>query len=252
MDNPDSPELSIIFPAYNEAGSIVRALEAAGAYVEAVRLDAEIIVVDDGSGDGTGELVREAADGNPRIRLLEHSPNRGKGYAVREGMLNARGARRVFLDVDLATPVEDIGTLLAALEDGAQVASGSRHLPESRVEIPQRFRRRLMGSVFRWLARIVLGLRITDFTYGFKGFASEAAERLFSAQRETGWAFDAELLYLAAKWDLSLREVPVTWRDTGDSTVRPLQAARESLAALFRIRRNYRRGVYDQPRGPEA
>jgi len=241
------PTLSIIFPAHNEARSIRRALEEALGFAQARDIGAEIIVVDDGSRDETLSIASEMAAAEPRIVVLSHSPNRGKGYAVQRGMLGARGRYRVFLDVDLATPVEAVGPLLAVLEEGADVVLGSRHLQASQIQVSQGRLRTWMGAVFRWIARGILHLPASDVTCGFKGFRAEAAERLFAAQTESGWAFDAELIHLAFKWGMQVREVPVCWRDAGDSAVRPLSAARESLAALLRIRENDRRGVYDRP-----
>lgn len=242
----ENPLLSIIFPAYNEARSIRPALEHALAFVQARNISGEILVVDDGSRDETHSTASEMAGGEPQVRVLSHSPNRGKGYAVKRGMLSARGAYRVFLDVDLATPLEEIDPLLASLQAGADIVLGSRYLPGSRLEVKQGRLRRWMGAVFRWFARRILRLPTSDVTCGFKGFRAAAAERLFAAQRESGWAFDAELIHLAFKWGMNVREIPVRWRDAGDSAVQPLSAARESLAALLRIRRNDRRGVYDR------
>jgi dolichyl-phosphate beta-glucosyltransferase len=206
-----------------------------------------VLVVDDGSQDETAQVAAAVADRDPRVTVISYSPNRGKGHAVKTGMLAAQGAYRVFLDVDLATPVEETDKLLEALAGGAQVALGSRHLPQSRVEVRQAPLRRWMGNAFRRLARWMLRVPASDITCGFKGFREDAARRLFAALIEPGWAFDAELIYLAFKWGLTVQEVPVRWRDSADSTVRPLQAARQSFAALLRIRRDDRRGLYDRP-----
>lgn len=241
----DDPQLSIVFPAYNEAAAIRAALECALAFVREYDIRAEIIVVDDGSGDDTLSIAREVAQNAPEAQVLSHAPNRGKGFAVKQGMLQARGQVRVFLDVDLATPIEEIDRVLAAIDGGADVVLGSRHLLESQIEVRQSRLREWMGSVFRWVARRILRLPASDVTCGLKGFRGNAAERLFRAQTEPGWAFDAELIYLAFKWRMDVREVGVRWRDSGDSAVRPLSAAWESLSALLRIRRDDRRGLYD-------
>jgi dolichyl-phosphate beta-glucosyltransferase len=248
----DRPALSIIFPAYNEADALPAALGAALGYVTARGIDAEVIVVNDGSTDSTGDAAREFAAAPPIVRVLAHSPNRGKGYAVKQGMLAAKGQRRVFLDVDLATPVEEIDKALDALDAGAEIVLGSRHLPGSDIEVPQRFPRRFMGAVFRRLARLMLRLPTSDFTCGFKAFTANAAEELFSRLTEPGWAFDVELILLAARSRRRIAEVPVRWRDMRGSTVAPLSAAFESLSALWRIRRNLRRGLYDHARPGEA
>jgi dolichyl-phosphate beta-glucosyltransferase len=241
------PLLSIVFPAYNEAQAIRRALEQALAFADDRGLDVEIVVVDDGSRDDTLAIAQDVASEDARVSAISHSPNRGKGFAVRQGMRAARGRWRVFLDVDLATPMEEIDRLLPELEAGADVVLGSRHLPDSTIDVRQGRLRESMGSIYRRLARWLLRLPVSDVTCGFKGFRGEAAERLFAALTEDGWAFDAELIHLAAKWDMRLVELAVCWRDSRNSTVRPLAAARESLAALLRIRRNERRGVYERP-----
>ncbi|MFQ6096688.1 MAG: glycosyltransferase, partial [Armatimonadota bacterium] len=227
------------------------AIEKAVEFIRRNELSAEVIVVDDGSDDETLKIAQEVAARHDNVRTLFHWPNRGKGYAVRRGMLNARGRYRMFLDVDLATPIEETGRMLSALEEGADVVVGSRHLSESRIEVRQSRIRRWMGGAFRRLARAVLRLPTSDVTCGFKGFRAEAAERIFRAQRMDGWAFDAELIYLASAWNMKVIELPVRWRDSGDSAVRPLSAARESLAALFRLWLNARRGVYERPKADD-
>jgi glycosyltransferase involved in cell wall biosynthesis len=242
----EGPRFSIIFPAYDEAEGLPTALEAALTYVRTRALQAEVLVVDDGSRDATADLARAFAAAHPEVKVLSHTPNRGKGYAVRAGMLAACGEYRVFLDVDLATPVEEIDKLREALDGGAQVAVGTRYVAASRVEVRQRFPRRFMGAVFRALARSVLRLPVSDFTCGLKGFTAAAAERLFGRLTEYGWAFDAELLVLAMRAGWPPVEVPVRWRDVRGSTVAPLSAALESWRALRRIRANDRRGLYDQ------
>jgi len=242
----ERPEVSLVFPAYNEAESLVPALETALAYLTGRGLSAEVLVVDDGSRDDTGAVGRAFGEEHPEVRVLSHSPNRGKGRAVRRGMLAACGEFRVFMDVDLATPIEELDKLLEALQGGADVAIGTRYVAASQVEVRQHFIRRTMGAAFRALARSLLRLPISDFTCGFKGFRGPVADELFSRLTEFGWAFDAELLLLAARTGHPPVEVPVRWRDVRGSTVAPLSAAWESLRALLRIRANDRRGLYGQ------
>lgn len=243
----DRPTLSVILPAYNEGARIAAALRLTTAFITARDLDAEVIVVDDGSADDTLAQAREFAAADPRVRVLTHSPNRGKGYAVRRGMLEARGEFSIFLDVDMATPIEEIDAALPLLAAGADIVIGSRHLPGSVIEVRQSWVRRFMGAAFRRIAVGMLGLGVSDVTCGFKGMRADTAASLFNVQRERGWAFDAELIYVARKWGLDLREVPVHWRDSGDSQVRPIAAAWESLRELLRIRRHDGAGAYEKP-----
>jgi dolichyl-phosphate beta-glucosyltransferase len=246
------PTLSIVFPAYGEEGRIAEALRRTAQYLDRRGLDAEVVVVNDGSLDRTAEIAEEFAARDPRFRVVSHSPNRGKGFAVQRGLLEARGRYRLFLDVDMATPVELAGELVQALEAGADMVIGSRHLPASRIEVPQPFVRRFMGSVFRRLAIGALRLGVTDVTCGFKGLTAAAAAELCSVQCEHGWAFDAELIYVARKWGLDVREIPVTWQDSGQTTVRPLKAACRSLQELIQIRGHDREGKYVRPATPPA
>lgn len=216
-------------------------------YIAQRGLDAEVLLVNDGSRDDTEQQALEVAADDPRVRVISHSPNGGKGFAVRQGMLAARGQYRAFLDVDLATPVDALDLALPALQSGADLVIGSRHLPDSIIEVPQGCLRRFMGAWFRRIARSLLGLRVSDITCGFKALRAGAAEALFAVQHETGWAFDAEFIYVAHRWGLQIREVPVRWRDSGDSRVRPGAAALASLGELLRIRRRGREGAYDRP-----
>jgi len=241
------PFLSIVYPAYNEGLKIEEALTLTVDFVDARNLTAEILVVDDGSRDDTKHKATQFAVHEPRVRVLSHTPNHGKGYAVKRGMLEAAGEFRVFLDVDMATPLAAIDRALPLLEDGSELVIGSRHLPESEIHIHQSLVRETMGKVFRWLALRLLPLDVSDITCGFKGMPDRVAQMLFSVQREQGWAFDAEMLFIARKWGLRLDEIPVTWTDSGDTRVRALSAAYESFVELLRIRRHDRRGAYAGP-----
>ncbi len=247
-----SPQLSIVLPAYNEGARITEALARTVRYIDERGLDAEVVVVNDGSKDDTLQKAEQFATGEPRVRVLSHSPNHGKGYAVKRGMLDARGQCRIFLDVDMATPVELIDDMLPVLASGADVVIGSRHLPESVIEVSQSAIRRWMGSAFRKIAGMLLPLNVSDVTCGFKGMRAESADAIFAVQNECGWAFDAELIFVARKWDLDLREVPVRWRDSSDTTVRPFAAAWASFNELLRIRRHDRRGAYARPQSGHA
>jgi glycosyltransferase involved in cell wall biosynthesis len=239
-----SPHLSLIVPAYNEAGRIGAGLERTLAFLRRQPRTFELLVVDDGSRDETADLVRAFSAGEPRVRLLSHAPNRGKGFAIRQGMLQAEGAYRAFMDADLSVPVETLAEMVARLEEGFDVVVGSRQIPGSRVEIHQPSHREFMGQVYTRLANRILGLAASDFTCGFKGFRRAAAEAIFSRLKLNGWSFDAEILYLAHRQRHRILELPVTWRNDGATRVRLARDVCWAFWELLRIRLCERRGGY--------
>lgn len=193
------PKYSIIIPAYNEAARLGKTLDRVLAYVAAERWDAEVIVVNDGSKDRTADLVRDYAKANPTLRLVENPGNHGKGYSVRNGMLNAKGAILLFSDADLSSPIEEAPKLVGALESGADVAIGSRWLrPETQTQ-RQSLLRQFYGRLYNLVLRILLGLNFKDTQCGFKAFRRHAAMKIFPPQQIERWGFDPELLYLAAQ-----------------------------------------------------
>ncbi len=224
--------LSVIIPAYNEEARLPDALDEVTAYLDAHYPDAELIIASDGSTDDTESITREFAGKSPRVRLLS-LPHQGKGHAVRRGMLEARGAVRLFMDVDLAVPVETITPFVEATQN-ADVVIGSRSMVGAE-RSGEPLSRRLGGRVVGGATRLILGLSVTDTQCGFKAFRAEAAELLFGAQRVNGFAFDAEILYLARRWGMRVVEMPVTWRYGEMSTVR-LHHGPQTLAEIMRIR----------------
>ena len=208
-------EISLIIPAYNEARCIAAAVEATATALSRLTADFEVIIVDDGSLDGTGAKAQALAADNPFVRVLTHPRRRGKGAAVRTGMLRARGEYRFFMDADLSYSPEQIGLLWRPLQDGYQVAVGRRWDPRPY----HRYGRRVAAQVFRVWVRVATGLPLSDPQCGFKGFCAEAAQTLFSRLHTAGFAFDVELFFLAGGLGLRVMEVPVVWQDRGDSTV---------------------------------
>lgn len=240
------PHVSFVLPAYNEGAAIEAALQRVLAYADQRGLDAEVVVANDGSRDDTEVRATAYAAREPRVRVVSHTPNRGKGYAVGRGMLAAEGQWRVFLDVDMATPVEETDQVLPLLQAGADVVIGSRHLPQSVIEVPQGALRQFMGGAFRKICAAMLRLQVSDVTCGFKAMTAGAAQELFAVQCEHGWAFDAELIYVARKWGLRIEEVPVHWSNAERTRVRPFKAAWDSWQELVRIRGRDRRGDYER------
>lgn len=217
--------LSIVIPAFNEASRLGPTLARVAAYAPA----ADIIVVDDGSSDATAALARAAG-----VRVIVHPHNRGKGAAVRTGSLAAHGARILICDADLATPIEELPRLSAALDAGADLAIGSRHAARAHIATPQPLARRVLGAGFRSLVRHAMGLPVHDAMCGFKLLTREAALDLMSRVRTDRFAFDVELLTLARRAPYRVTEVPVTWRHISGSRVSitrdGLQAVRDLLA----------------------
>mgnify|MGYP001824752780 CR=1 FL=1 len=235
------PDLSIVIPAYNEARRLPETLAHLDRWLGSTTLRTEILIVDDGSTDRTTEVAREA--GAEGIRLFRHEPNRGKGYAVRRGMLAARGERRLMTDADLSTPIEELPRLMRELDHGAEVAIGSRAVAGARIEVHQPAYREAMGRVFNRLVQLLLLPGLKDTQCGFKLFSARAAEEAFGACRLDGFSFDVEALFVARRRGRRLVEVPVVWRNDEASRV-SLGGGGAAFADLFRIRFFAWRGVY--------
>jgi glycosyltransferase involved in cell wall biosynthesis len=236
---------SIVIPAYNEGARLGPTLEKVLAYVRQQGWDAEVIVVNDGSRDNTADIVREFAAKNPMLRLVENPGNRGKGYAVRNGMLQARGEVIVFSDADLSSPIEEMPKLLQAVTEGADIAMGSRWLrPELQIH-RQSLHRQLFGRIFNALNRMILGLRFKDTQCGFKAFTREAAHKILPLQRIERWGFDPEILFLARKFGFRVDEVAVRWGHVGGTRINPLLDGARMFQEMVRIRWNDLTGKYD-------
>jgi dolichyl-phosphate beta-glucosyltransferase len=239
------PPLSIVIPAYNESGRLPATLDAALATLASRGPEGplgEIIVVDDGSTDSTADLVAAYAASHPVVRLLRNETNRGKGYSVRRGMLEARGRFVLFTDADASAPLPEASKLLAVLETGAaDVAIGSRELPDSDLARPQPRHRRVMGWLFRQLVRLLVVRGFRDTQCGLKAFTREAAQAIFRRQTLDGFAFDVEAIFLARRLGYRVAEVPVRWLDSGESRVRPLRDGLRMVCDLVRIRLRARR-----------
>ena len=236
-----APELSFVIPAYNEAARLPPSLEKILAWGRAWGRPFEVVVVDDGSRDGTSERARQV--GGEAVTVLRNEPNRGKGYSVRRGMLAARGTRRLMTDADLSTPIEDTGRLLAALDEGCEVAIGSRAVAGASVEVHQPWYREGSGRLFNLCVRALVLPGVRDTQCGFKLFTEQAAEAAFSRSTLDGFGFDVEALFVARLHGFRLREVGVTWRNDAATRVTTLSGA-AAFRDLLRIRRNQRAGRY--------
>ncbi|HWB85634.1 MAG TPA: dolichyl-phosphate beta-glucosyltransferase [Bryobacteraceae bacterium] len=208
--------ISIIIPAYNEENRLPATLEKIQAYLKSSRWEfAEIVVVDDGSRDRTAELTRKLG-----ARVVENPGNRGKGYSVRHGMMEAQGEWALFTDADLSAPIAELETLWCAAErDHLQVAFGSRAIDRSLIGVHQPFLRECVGRFFNLAMRAVTGLPFRDTQCGFKLFQTNAAREIFERQRLTGFGFDVEVLFIARRLHLRMAEVPVQWNDVAGTKV---------------------------------
>jgi dolichyl-phosphate beta-glucosyltransferase len=247
------PELSIVIPAYNEEARLPRALARIRDYLAARGMgeeQAEVIVVDDGSKDGTARIAEEWSRQLPSLRLVSNRQNRGKGYSVRHGMLEARGRVALFTDADLSAPIEEADKLFAALKAGNDVAIGSRALDRSLISTHQSKLRELAGMIFNGFVRLFTGLPFHDTQCGFKVFVTEPSRIVFEQQRIERFGFDPEILFLAKHHGLRAVEIPVRWAHDPATKVHVVRDSLLMFSDLVVIRWNWLLGRY--PRRPSA
>ena len=231
------PFLSIVIPAYNEAARIGSAIVDIHRYLQSTPFPAELIAVDDGSTDASPQLLREFAGRYPEMRVLRNEPNRGKGFSVRRGALEARGELILFTDADLSAPIEESDKLLAGLQStGADAAVGSRALQRELVGIHQPIFREYGGRFFNLLVRLLTGLAIRDTQCGLKLFRRSTTRRAFELQQVPGFGFDPELLFLIKRLGGKIVEVPVRWNDNPATKVHFLGDATRMAMDLLAIR----------------
>lgn len=239
------PFLSVVIPAYNEAGRIGNTLEAIRRYAGSKDFPIELIIVDDGSGDSMPAFLREVAAGWPVMRILRNEPNRGKGYSVRRGVLEAQGVYILFTDADLSTPIEEADKLATVLESKqADAAIGSRALQRELIGIRQPRLRQWAGLFFNLLVRFFTGLGIRDTQCGFKLFRRETTRRAFELQRTDGFGFDPEILFLIQRCGGKIIEVPVRWNNDPATKVRFLRDSTKMFAGLAALRWRALTGKY--------
>lgn len=239
------PRLSIVIPAYNESARIEATLERVLECVRTREWDAEVLVVDDGSTDDTVAIVKTWMNTHPRLHLVKNPGNRGKGYSVRNGLLQAAGDVVMFTDADLSAPIEEAERLLDAIHDGADVAIGSRWLDKQKQTVHQPLYRRFFGRCFNGVTRKVIGLPFKDTQCGFKAFRRDAAQIIFRLQTIERWGFDPEILFIARRLKYTIVEVPVTWGHDERSRISYLKDGTKMLQEMAEIRTNSFRGRYD-------
>jgi glycosyltransferase involved in cell wall biosynthesis len=243
-----APDLSIIIPAYNEESRLPETLAKIAAYIQASRRSTEVLVVDDGSTDGTVAAAETMLDKLPAMRIISNGVNRGKGFSVRQGMLQARGGIALFTDADLSAPIEEADKLLAAVNDSFDVAIGSRAIDRSLISAHQSPFREFAGIVFNTVVRLCLRLPFVDTQCGFKAFKREPCKIIFAQQRIEGFGFDPELLYLARHHGLHATEIPVRWAHSPGTKVSMLRDSLQMFADVFIIRWNALAGRYPRQR----
>jgi dolichyl-phosphate beta-glucosyltransferase len=231
-----SPRLSVVIPAYNEEQRLPRTVEEIERYLDGKHVDYELILVDDGSTDGTRQVMDAAAERNPKVRLEALPHNRGKGRALASGVAVARGNEVLVTDADLSTPIEELEKLEAALKGGAGVAIASRAIKGSRIEIPQPVYRVLMGKVFNLIVQVVLLPGIWDTQCGFKLFRADVAHPVFAALTTDGFGYDPEVLYLAKRRGVKITEVPVVWRHSAPTKVMAWRSSLDMFKHVVGVR----------------
>ena len=237
------PDLSIIIPSYNEESRLPATLERIAAYLLTYGREAEILVVDDGSKDGTAAVAESFRSKIPRLRVVSNGVNRGKGYSVRHGMQEARGRIALFTDADLSAPIEEAGKLLGVLETN-DVAIGSRAMDRSLISVHESPFREFAGIIFNKIVRSILWLPFVDTQCGFKAFRRERCGVIFEQQTIERFGFDPELLFLARRHGLRAVEIPVRWGHSPATKVSMLHDSIQMFIDVFTIRWNSLRGRY--------
>ena len=249
-DNPNDSQasnglrLAIVIPMYNETARMASSLPQLKSYFAGQSYEYEYVIVDDGSTDQTAKMARELLSDEKHVRVLEERPNRGKGHAVKVGMLAANAPVVLFCDADLSTPPSELEKFWPWLDKGYDVVIGSRKMAGANITRHQPAWRENLGKVFTLLTNLIATKNISDVTCGFKCFKRDAAQVLFSRSVIDDWSFDAEVLFIAQQRKLKIKEVPVTWHDQAGTKVRLLKDASRSLIGLAKIRLNSASGKY--------
>lgn len=239
--------LTVLLPSYNESSIIESSLKEINDFLDSKKYKSEIVVVDDGSRDNSKLIINDLKLKIKRLKSFGYEENRGKGGALKEGVLHSSGKYIIFTDVDLSVPIAMVDQFLEELEKGKNdVVIGTRKIKSAKVLVHQPWLRENLGKGFTFITRIVTGVNVSDFTCGFKGFTNESAKKIFGNSRLARWAYDAEILYLAKKFKYKIFEVPVTWTNRKDTRVKLWDAVVTSLTDLVRLKLNDWSGKYDK------
>jgi dolichyl-phosphate beta-glucosyltransferase len=239
--------LSVIIPAYNEEKRLLSTLGSVHDFLSAEESLFEIIIVDDGSSDGTCDVVKNFAVDHCGIRLISHSPNRGKGYSVRKGIEAGQGDLLLINDADGSSPIEEIKRLEKALEDGADIAIGSRAIPDQDTKVKAYPYRKIMGNTFNTIVQTLLLPGIRDTQCGFKLFKKEQGKELFAKAKLDRYAFDVEILYLARLYNYRIAEIPINWQNVRGSKINIVLDPLRMLTEIFQILLTKWAGGYGAP-----
>lgn len=243
------PDFSIIIPAFNEAKRIGQTLSTILSYLERANLSAEVIVVDDGSKDKTAEIARQACakfSGGIETKVIRYERNRGKGYAVKTGLLYAEGEIALFSDADLSTPIEELPKIVEPIQRGKyDVTFGSRALDRKLIQVRQPWRREQSGKIFNFIVRSFTALPFWDTQCGFKAFRMSKFHALLDLMKIERFGFDVEFLYVANYRGLRLKEIPVRWNHCEGTTVNVFRDSQKMFREINQIRQNAKRGIYD-------
>lgn len=238
-------DLSIVIPAYNEESHLSSTLKDIAEYLKTKTYSYEAIVVDDGSTDKTAEIASSCSKLFQSFKLLKNSPNQGKGYSVKRGVLAAQGDYILFMDADNSTRIDQLERLIQGMRQGFDIAMASRRIQGSEVVASQPIYRIFLGNIYILLSKLILQSNVQDYNCGFKLYKKEAADLIFSKLTRDDWSFDSELIFLISRFNLNAIEVPVKWVDKSKtSKVRPLQDGINSLLSLLVIRLNAVRKFY--------
>jgi len=237
--------LSVIVPAYNEENRIETTLQSISSFLSKRQYTYEIIVVNDGSIDGTVDIISRLLTEIPRLRLIGNKVNKGKGWAVKLGMLDAKGEIRLFMDADNSTTADQVERMFPYFENGVDVVIGSRRVKGSVIAVHQSIFRERLGQLFNLIVRIINGLDMQDTQAGFKAFSSFAVDKIFPMQTIYEWAFDQELLVIAEQLGLQVKEVPITWSNDPMSHLR-FKSMSKMLFDVIKVRINLWSGMYNE------
>ncbi len=236
--------LSVIVPAYNEEKRLPKTLEEIDKYLSGQSYDYEIVVINDGSKDKTAEAVKNSISKIKNLKIIDNKENHGKGYVVRQGMLEAKGDYRVFTDADNSTSIDQVEKMWPSFKEGYDLVIGSRDIKGAVIAVPQPWYRQMLGEVFNLVVQTIAGLfGIWDTQCGFKGLTKKAAEDIFPRCKIDRWAFDVEILVIAKKLRYKIKEVPIVWVNDPDSKVK-LKGMVKMLLEVLQIRINSIKGVY--------